>query len=296
MYRAKRAGGGDHRIVDLREQHLAEHHASLGRDLHGVLGRDELHIEYQPIVATLDGRVTGVEALLRWAHPDRGLVGPNVLIPIAERSGMITKIGQWVLEQAWAEQKRWQREHGGRLAMSVNVSAHQFMSAGFADTVAEVLAASRSDPGLLTLEVTESVFVRDGERALGVLNDLKDLGLMLALDDFGTGYSSLSYLKRFPVDIVKIDRAFISDLGRDPASRTIVAAVVQLAHGLGMTVTAEGVETVQQRREILGLGCDSCQGFYFAEPMPVADLEALMDQAVAQGSSLLPLVPTANTA
>jgi len=277
MYWAKRAGGATHHVLDLREQDPAEHQTGLERDIHGLLGRRELHLDYQPIVATVDGCISAVEALLRWDHPRRGLVSPSVLVPLAERFGLIPAIGQWVLEQASLEQDRWQSQYRvDDVAMSVNVSTHQLMSAGFTDAVRAVLGTSRANPELLTLEMTESVFVRDGERGLLVLHDLKDMGVRLALDDFGTGYSSLSYLKQFPVDIVKIDQMFVADLGRDPASLSIVAAVVQLAHGLGMTVVAEGVETAEQYQELNRLGCDFCQGFYFARPMPAARLETLI--------------------
>ena len=277
MYWAKRAGGATHHVLDLREQDPAEHQTGLERDIHGLLGRRELHLDYQPIVATVDGCISAVEALLRWDHPRRGLVSPSVLVPLAERFGLIPAIGQWVLEQASLEQDRWQSQYRvDDVAMSVNVSTHQLMSAGFTDAVRAVLGTARANPELLTLEMTESVFVRDGERGLLVLHDLKDMGVRLALDDFGTGYSSLSYLKQFPVDIVKIDQMFVADLGRDPASLSIVAAVVQLAHGLGMTVVAEGVETAEQYQELNRLGCDFCQGFYFARPMPAARLETLI--------------------
>jgi EAL domain-containing protein (putative c-di-GMP-specific phosphodiesterase class I) len=186
---------------------------------------------YQPIVATLDGRITGVETLLRWAHPTRGMVGPSILIPLAEHSGAISAIGHWVLGQASAHRQRWQSHRpGDDLAVSVNVSAHEFMAAGFVDTVAAVLYSTDTAPGLLTLDVTESVLMADSERALVVLKDLKAIGVMLALDDFGTGYSSLSYLKRFPVDIVKVDRSFVAGLGQDSASHLIIDAVVHLAH------------------------------------------------------------------
>jgi EAL domain-containing protein (putative c-di-GMP-specific phosphodiesterase class I) len=150
------------------------------------------------------------------------------------------------------------------------------MSAGFADTVGAVLDRASTKPGLLTLEVTESVFVRDGERALFVLNDLKDIGVKLALDDFGTGYSSLGYLRRFPVDVVKIDRVFVAHLAEDPASKTIVTAVIALAHDLGMTVVAEGVETAAQHHELTALGCDACQGYYFARPMSASSFDTFI--------------------
>jgi diguanylate cyclase (GGDEF)-like protein len=277
MYRTKRRRGGDHQAVDPNALYLVEDQDRLENALPGAAERGELHLAYQPIVAAADGQLTGVEALLRWSLPSRGLVQPTLLIALAEQSGQIIDIGQWVLEQAWSDRRRWQLDRGDDLSVSVNVSAHQLMSAGFADTVAAVLQSASTDPELLTLEVTESVFVHDGERALFVLNDLKDIGVKLALDDFGTGYSSLGYLRRFPMDSVKIDREFVANLGHDPASHTIVTAVIQLAHGLGMTVVCEGVETAEQHQALTALGCDSCQGFYFARPMPNSSVRELIE-------------------
>jgi diguanylate cyclase (GGDEF)-like protein len=294
MYRTKRRRGGDHQVFDLDELRLVEDQADLEKSLAGAAGREELHLAYQPIVAAADGQLIGVEALLRWTLPSRGLVQPTVLIPLAEQSGQIIDIGRWVLEQAWSDRHGWPPDQAENLAVSVNVSAHQLMSAGFADTVAAVLDSAAAAPGLLTLEVTESIFVRDGERALFVLNDLKDIGVKIALDDFGTGYSSLGYLRRFPVDSVKVDREFVANLGHDPASHTIVTAVIQLAHGLGMTVVSEGVETAEQHRELTALGCDSCQGYYFARPMPASSLDRLIRRPAGERKFGLPgLVRTA---
>jgi diguanylate cyclase (GGDEF)-like protein len=293
MYRAKRAGGGGHDILDLRDQHFASYQAALERDMHGLLGRNELHLDYQPIVATGDGHITSVEALLRWAHPSRGLVTPGVLIPLAEKAGLIPAIGGWVLQEASDEQSHWQNDYRvDDVAMSVNVSAHQLMSAGFVDLVAAVVSASTGRADQLTLEMSESVFVTDGERALIVLNDLKALGVKLALDDFGTGFSSLSYLLQFPVDIVKIDKIFVAGLGRDRTNRAIVAAIVQLAHDLGSTVIAEGVETIEQHRELAQLGADFCQGFYFAHPMPAVNIDTLIEHRVDGASQSLPKLAT----
>ena len=277
MYQAKRQGGARHATVDIREQRLANHRATLNRDLRGALARGELRTEYQPIVSTANGRITGAEALLRWTHPTHGIVAPETAVPLAERSGLITEIGRWVLERACIDRHQWPRpEQSGELQISVNVSAHQLMAPDFAATVASVLADTKTDPELVTLEVTESVFLRDSERALLALRDLKQIGVMLALDDFGTGYSSLSYLKRFPVDVVKIDRVFISDLDYNPDSRLIVNAVVALAHGLCMSVVAEGVESAEQYKEVAALDCDSCQGFYFAAPSSADSLDTLL--------------------
>jgi diguanylate cyclase (GGDEF)-like protein len=289
MYQAKRSAGEYPQPLDLSAQHLVDHQGSLARELRGILGRGELHVAYQPIVATGDGRIIGVEALLRWSHPERGEVSPTVLIPLAERTGMINEIGQWVLGQASADRNRWQPQgqpRGDDLTMSVNVSTYQLMSDGFAGTVADSLSTGGADPRLLTLEMTEGVFVRDPERALLVLNELKELGVKVALDDFGTGYSSLSYLKDFPVDIVKIDRTFITDITRRAASRTIVAAVIGLAHDLGMTVTAEGVETPQQHHALTELGADCCQGFYFARPMDIITFDTLTQRCAGHNRRL----------
>jgi diguanylate cyclase (GGDEF)-like protein len=217
MYQSKRTHAGTHDALDLRELHLAGHQAGLARSLPGALQRGELHLDYQPIVDARDGRVTGAEALLRWDHSSRGAVSPTVFIPFAEQSGQITELGQWVLEKAWSDRSRWQAHGSAELGIWIDVSAHQFMAAGFADGISRVLRSASGAPGLLTLEVTESVFVRDEQRALIVLGELKKLG-------------------------------------------------VKLAHGLGMTVVSEGVETMSQRDEVIRLGTDCCQGFYFASP------------------------------
>jgi diguanylate cyclase (GGDEF)-like protein len=276
MYQAKRDGGGRHTILDLREQRRADDRDRLKRELQGALRRGELYAEYQPIVATIGGQITGVEALLRWTHPNRGLVDPETVVALAEQSGQIADIGQWMLRRACLDLRRWMRHHRGGLDISVNVSARQLMTAGFVAMVAEVLRDTHTDPVLVTLEVTESVFIQDSDRALVVLNELKRAGVRLALDDFGTGYSALSYLKDFPVDVVKIDRAFIADLGRDPASRLIVGAVVQLAHSLRLGVVAEGVETAEHFAEMTQLECESYQGYYFARPMSADKIDALL--------------------
>jgi diguanylate cyclase (GGDEF)-like protein len=279
MYRTKRQRAAPRQLLDLRELHLAEGQASLKAALPGAAERGELQLAYQPIFGAADGQIIGIEALLRWRHPTRGLIAPTIVIPLAEQTGLIGEVGQWVLDQAASDRQRWQKHRADDLGASVNVSAHQLMTAGFADTVEDMLDRTATDPRLLTLEITESVFVRDGDRALFVLNDLRDLGVRLALDDFGTGYSSLAYLMRFPVDVVKVDRTFVAALGRDGASRTIVASFIQLAHDLGMTVVSEGVETDEQRTELAKLGSDAYQGFYFARPMPASSIDRLLQAA-----------------
>lgn len=277
MYKSKRDGGARHRIIDLRQRLPAAASAGLSRDLQRALADAELRTLYQPIVAADDGRVVSAEALLRWAHPTRGLVPPSLFIPHAERSGLIIPIGRWVLRQACIDRAQLQRARPDReLSVSVNVSVLQLMSAEFVAGVAEVLAETHTDPRLVMLEVTESVFIQDSERALVVLTELKELGVILALDDFGTGFSSLSLLKRFPVDIVKIDKSFVADLQQSQESDAIVRAIVDLAHGLGMTVVAEGVETAAQHSKLTSFGCDYCQGYYFARPMPADEFDRML--------------------
>ncbi|MCW2778239.1 MAG: hypothetical protein JWN17_1964 [Frankiales bacterium] len=280
MYQAKKQGGAVHKVIDLRDAQDVHDRTRLEQDLHGAASRGELALWYQPIVRSRDGLVTGVEALLRWTHPVSGPVPALVAVGVAERNGLIGEIGAWVLEQGCRDRALWLAAHPERpLSLSVNVSALQLMGLGFAADVRDVLAATGMDPAALVLEVTEGVFIEDADRALGVLDDLKALGVALALDDFGTGYCSLGYLRRFPVDVVKIDQGFIADIGRDPAGVAIVGAVTTLAHALGMRVTAEGIETEQQRAEVDSIGCESSQGFLFARPMTGDDLVVHLGRA-----------------
>ena len=275
MYQAKRRGGASHAALDLGQHRLARHRAGLKRDLRGAAKRGELRVDYQPIVSTADGRITAVEALLRWAHPVHGIVAPAIVVPLAEQSGLIGEVGSWVLRQACLDWHRWQSQRPeSALGISVNVSAHQLMAADFAASVEAILVGTGTDPRHVTLEVTESVFVHDVDGVTDMLKDLRCLGVMLAIDDFGTGYSSLSYLKRLPVDVLKIDRAFIADVDRDQKSRLILRAIVQLAHDLGMAVVAEGVESAEQHEQVALLGCDAFQGYYFARPASADGVEA----------------------
>jgi EAL domain-containing protein (putative c-di-GMP-specific phosphodiesterase class I) len=220
-----------------------------------------------------------VEALLRWENPERGVVSAQAMVEAAEQSGLIVKIGAWVLEQACRDHRTWPVAHPhAPVELAVNVSGRQLMGEDFAATVSSVLSRTGMRPDALILEVTENVLIDDSERAMIALADLKRLGVRLALDDFGTGFSSLSYLRRLPIDIVKIDQTFIADL-RPPFNATITAAVTNLAHILGLSVTAEGVETEDQRDAVQAIGCEFAQGYFYARPMPssgiVAELAAL---------------------
>jgi diguanylate cyclase (GGDEF)-like protein len=268
MYQAKRKGGDSHQIIDLREALRTLDQNSLAADLRVAFAHDNLEIAYQPVVRSADGVVTGVEALVRWTDPVRGPVPSTILVAIAEQSDLINDIGSWVLQRACHDRGDWLRQYPhAPLELSVNVSARQLMSDGFCESVADIVTTVGMDPTALVLEMTEHILIDDNERTTTVLTDLRKRGIRVALDDFGTGYSSLSYLRRLPIDILKIDRAFIADIGRAPAGRAIASAVTNLAHVLGLAVTAEGIETEEQREAVAAMGCDYAQGYLYARPM-----------------------------
>ncbi len=282
MYQAKRAGGGGHQMVDIGSD-VPLFDDDLRVDLRRALGDDQLELFYQPVVRARDGQLVGAEALLRWTHPTRGHVNTGDLVALAEHIGLIGEIGAWALERACNQARRWlpafddgRVGRGPRPYVAVNVSSNQLMAYGFARIVEGVLQRTGLDPRALVLEITEGILLGDGDRAAQVLVDLKTLGVQVALDDFGSGYSSLQYLRTFSVDIVKVDQSFVADLGRDPAATAIVTAVTDLAHELGMSVTAEGVETRSQRDAVIALGCESLQGYYTAAPMSDATFSALV--------------------
>jgi diguanylate cyclase len=239
---------------------------------------------YQPIVTLDGGAIVGVEALVRWNHPERGLVPPVDFIPVAEESGAILAIGERVLRLACAEAAQWNADGARRLGVSVNLSPRQVTSPGMAALVGTVLRETGLDPALLTLEITEGVLVTDSDATAQTLVDLKALGLRLVLDDFGTGYSSLAYLRRFPIDGLKIDRRFIAAMDTSTEDRTIVEAIVKMAAGLQIDVVAEGVETIGQAESLVRLGCVHAQGFYYARPLPSDGVEELFDHSLPAGA------------
>jgi diguanylate cyclase (GGDEF)-like protein/PAS domain S-box-containing protein len=273
MYRAKEAGRNTYRFFDEEMDDEAVEHLLMRSGLRRALERQEFLLHYQPQIDLATGQVIGVEALLRWQHPEFGLVPPGRFIPIAEDSGLIVPIGEWVLREACRQAAAWQRSGLPELVMAVNLSAVQFRRGNVEETVLRALAQSGLAPAALELELTESILIQDVEQVLASVRRLKQLGVKLSIDDFGTGYSSLSYLKRFDIDKLKIDQSFIRDLARDPDDAAIVRAIIQMAHSLGLKAIAEGVETPDLPQQLRAFGCDEAQGYLYARPMPAAEFE-----------------------
>jgi diguanylate cyclase (GGDEF)-like protein/PAS domain S-box-containing protein len=271
MYAAKSGGRRTHRFFEPSMDASAKARLTMEQDLRQALVNGGFEIHYQPLVHLGRNEVSGCEALLRWRHPERGMISPAEFIPVAEDTGLITELGDWVLRTACAEAATWP-EH---IRIAVNVSPVQLKCQTLALRIAGALAASGLKPSRLEIEITEAVLIRDDEAALAILHQLRAIGVRIALDDFGTGFSSLSYLKRFPFDKIKIDRCFVSDISEADASSSIVQAVVNIASALNMTTTAEGVETEPQRELLRKLGCTEMQGYFFSAPRPAAEVKRL---------------------
>jgi diguanylate cyclase (GGDEF)-like protein/PAS domain S-box-containing protein len=274
MRQAEQRGPGRHETFsgEMRAQRLVR--IANESSLRMALANGEFYVEYQPKISLVTERTVGVEALLRWMHPERGLISPLDFIPLAEESGIIVQIGAWVLEQVCLDAMRWRTALPGGLPLmvAVNVSPRQFESE-LAETFGAIIGRSGVDPATICLEVTESMVMQDAELATATLRELKSLGLSISVDDFGTGFSSLAYLKRFPLDELKIDKSFVDGLGRDSEATAIVAAVMGMAHALDLRVVAEGVETEEQMIRLRTLGCDEAQGFFFARPGPAGVID-----------------------
>ena len=270
MYAAKKEGKGGYKLFNVSMHTRALRRLSLEDALRRALERQEFEVYYQPKVLVSTGEIVGMEALARWHHPKYGLVGPNEFIPFAEETGLILPIGQWVLREACRQTRAWQDQFSPipHLVTSVNLSVKQFRQPDLTAMLAATLAETGLDPRYLQLEITESVVVDDIEYAVSLLHDLKSLNVELAIDDFGKGYSSLESLSRFPVDYLKIDRAFVKELGVRDQDAAIAKLVIELAHAVGMKAVGEGVETTEQLALLRKLGCDLAQGFYFQEPLP----------------------------
>jgi len=279
MYRAKEKGRARYEVFDedMRAQllrRLDTEHA-----MPRALERGEFRILYQPIVALDSGTMTGVEALVRWEHPDHGLITPAEFVPIAEDNGLIVPLGAWVMRQAIEQVAAWQRQNPARrdLHVTVNLSARQLQDPGLPFAVATALEDMVLDPSALTLEITEGVLMHDRDVSLARLLDLKFLGVRLAIDDFGTGYSSLAYLQRFPLDVLKVDKAFVDGVGRGPEEAALAAAIVRLGHSLHLRTVAEGVEASEQIDHLMRLGCAEAQGYLFARPVAADEISNFME-------------------
>jgi diguanylate cyclase (GGDEF)-like protein len=282
MYAAKRAGGSRHCFYAPEMDADVQQNFDLLRDLRQALANDELELFFQPKVDARSGKVTAAEALLRWNHPMLGMVMPGQFVPLAERSGLIGPLGNWVVEAACKQARGW-RDKGLRMRVAINLSAHQMRQDDIADRIADALARHRIHPSLLTCEITESAAMEDTGATQETFRRLGEMGTHLSIDDFGTGYSSLSYLRQLPAEELKIDASFVKDVDHSTDARAVVDAVVKLAHALGLKVVAEGVETARQRKVLVELGCDELQGFLFAKPMSA---RALLLWAIDDRSSL----------
>jgi diguanylate cyclase (GGDEF)-like protein/PAS domain S-box-containing protein len=283
MYRAKSAGKARHEIFnqDMREQ--VNQRLRTETELRLALEREQFAVYYQPIMDLTTNRVIGFEALIRWLHPERGLIFPNDFIPVAEDTGLIIPIGEWVLEEACRQVREWQNAFPEQsdLTVSVNLSCKQFIQHDLARRVAAILRQTGLEPQHLRLEVTESHLMENSEMAITIMNDLRELGVQLSIDDFGTGYSSLSYLQRLPINYLKIDRSFINVMNANQENSEIVKAIVMLAKNLQMDVIAEGIETEDQAARLINLDCNLGQGYLFSKPTAAAEAEALLRAATA---------------
>jgi diguanylate cyclase (GGDEF)-like protein/PAS domain S-box-containing protein len=286
MYVAKSRGKSRYEFFEPAMRKAAVDRSELRTDLEWVIQRDELVVHYQPVVDLQTGKLSGFEALVRWNHPNRGHLGPDQFIDLAEESGRIISIGGWVLKSASKQVANWQRELGQNLTVAVNLSARQIQDPTLVDKVHAALASSGLDASCLVLEITESATMEDPMGAIEVLESLKDVGVGLAIDDFGTGYSSLSYLRHFPVDQLKVDKSFVSELVTNPEDLAIVSSVINLGHSLGLSIVAEGVETVDQLEKLCEMGCDQGQGFKWRRPADVQDVSTWL--ASLDGCAAIP--------
>ena len=274
MYHAKNQGKNNFQFYKQSMNATAFERLTMENDLRKAVERNELILYYQPKMDIRTGKIIAVEALLRWNHPDKGLLAPAEFISLAEETGLIIPIGEWVLKTACNQNKVWQRPGSGftRIAVSVNLSGQQFKQEGVVKVIEKVLHDSLLGPEYLELEITESVIMKNAEIIITMFHNLKNMGVQLSMDDFGTGYSSFSYLKRFPLDIIKIDRSFIKDISEKNEDAAIVKAIIAMAHTLKLRVVAEGVETEQQLELLRKLGCDEMQGYLLSTPLPADEI------------------------
>jgi diguanylate cyclase (GGDEF)-like protein len=273
MYFAKRSGRNTFRFFDSNVMGFSRERLEIEGELRGALARGQLMLHYQPKIDIATGEMRSVEALIRWRHPTRGAILPGEFIPIAEESGLILEIGDWVIREACRQAREWQQRHMPFLRVAVNVSPLQFRQANFVKKVHSALKDHNLDATYLEIELTEATLMNNAETSVALLEQLSELGVVVAIDDFGTGYSSMSYLQRFPIDKLKIDRSFISDVASNDGDASIVRAIISLAHGLRLKVIAEGVESEEQLGILRRMGCDQYQGFFRSAAVPAAEIE-----------------------
>jgi predicted signal transduction protein with EAL and GGDEF domain len=272
LYRAKEDGGGVHRIFEREMDRQAQMRRDMELDLRRAFANGEFELHYQPLVDIATDRISGFEALLRWRHPEKGMISPADFIPVAEDIGLIVSIGEWVLREACNEAVKWSAD----VKIAVNLSPVQFRSRNLVQVVVSALASSGLSPQRLELEITESLFLAETEANLAILHQLRELGVSISMDDFGTGYSSLSYLRSFPFDKIKIDRSFVKDLAKRSDCVAIVRAISGLGRSLNIATTAEGVETMDQLDWLRAEGCNQVQGFLFSAARPASEIEQLL--------------------
>jgi diguanylate cyclase (GGDEF)-like protein/PAS domain S-box-containing protein len=286
LQRAKVEGGNNYQFYTAGGTTRALKQLVLESNLRGALDRSEFVVHYQPLVTIPDFHLVGMEALVRWRHPSLGMLYPSDFVPLAEDSGLIIQLGEWVMRNACLQNKAWQDAGLMPMRLSVNFSARQFQQPSFITSVAEILKNTNLDPRWVEVEITESSIMKEPDQAIEKLHELKLMGIRVAIDDFGTGYSSLNYLKRFPIDTLKIDKTFVADVCKDPHDTAIVRAIITLGHALDLTVIAEGVETQEQLQYLTSLGCDVVQGFLFSKSLAAPAFEELLvEQRRAAASS-----------
>lgn len=272
MYKSKEHGRSSYCFFAENMNVEIMEHLCIQNDLKKAIEQNEFVLHYQPQMDLKQNRISGAEALIRWNHPERGMIPPMSFIPTAESSGLVVQIGEWVIKEACRQAVEWSKR-GIHLTMAVNISAIQFKRGNLEEVVRQALDESGLNPQLLELELTESILIHDTEKVLEAVQRLKSLGIQLSIDDFGTGYSSLSYLKRFAVDKLKIDQSFVKDIVNDQEDAAIVKAVIQMAKSLNLKTIAEGVENIEVLNIINGYGCDEVQGYHFAKPLEAVNFE-----------------------
>ena len=281
MYHAKERGKNNYQFYSHSMNVAALERLTLEGELRKALEQDELLLHYQPKLDVRSKRIVGFEALVRWQHPKRGLVPPADFIPLAEETGLIVPLGEWVLKRACSQNKAWQAAGHAPVAMAVNLSNRQFIQKDLVENVMMILGETGMDPQYLDLEITESAVMENPEKAIPILEGWKKKGVSIAIDDFGKGYSSLAYLKKLPLDSLKIDRTFVKNLIANPEDAAITTAIIAMAHSLKLTVVAEGVETEEQLAFLQELGCDEAQGYLFSRPLPAEEVQHFISIAAS---------------